>query len=254
MLIRRKMIKYIYELIVYLLLFINLFGCGTQEKNIILGQTIDKIIISCREYLESGNSEEKGYGLYSYIIIPWKPINQKEFERYLELYHAYLLLKESKAIPYKDYKLDKTNINITYWLVTSKDYYLNIENDKYFIANYDYIGAELIIKTKFANLSNPGPFIISSHFPLHSIKDNPDKKEILILDLSRIDQSLFKDIMYYFDYIVIKDPETWKNKFDWEFIRIHFLSAISVHGKPVLHAAEWFGDKFNVKGALASPK
>ncbi|HED00110.1 MAG TPA: hypothetical protein ENN18_06990 [Proteobacteria bacterium] len=102
-------------------------------------------------------------------------------------------------------------------------------------------------------MTNPGPFIIAYHLPLSTMPKNPEKKEILIIDLSRIDEELFSEVLASFQGKVVDDPKTWKGTFDWELVRIHFYSAIRLHGEPILYAAEWVGEFFGVKKAFAEP-
>ena len=125
---------------------------------------------SCRDYLIQGRTEDKGYGLYSYILLTSRYGNgdQLELKRYIKLYDAYLTLNELEL--YKEQGIDKNNLNITYWLVKSLPDKNSSYNGKYFVDNYDYVRADILLRRTFTNINNPGPFIISYHFPFNVYK------------------------------------------------------------------------------------
>lgn len=222
-----------------------------------------EIQITCRDYLVRDRQEEAGYGLYSYVLFARKPVDEKELERYLAMHKAYRTLHNYKDQQFiiADSTLTKENINMTYWPLQVEFPHNQFfrdslealqELDQFFIQNYDYFRADLILK-KFKGIQSPGPFIISYYYPFSRFPQNPDKTEILLIDFSRIDNAQFTQVFDYFQRKVVDDPKTWRQKFNWELIKIHFLSALNLHGKPVLYAVKWVNDFFNVKDALASP-
>lgn len=216
------------------------------------------IKITCRDYLLLGKNEGSEYGLYSYVLIRREAQNSLEHNRYLMLWRAYRGAFR-KYEEYISYEIAKENANITYWplRVNSKTSIPNEykkENEAFFIDTFDYARANVIL-SKIPDMNTPGPFIVTYHYPLGNMMPQiPDKKEILIIDLSRIDERLFSDILDLFQKKVKDTPKTWQNKFDWELIRIHFDSALRIHGEPVLYAAEWVGEFFGgFKQAFAAP-
>ena len=247
--------------IVALLLFSSLFRCGAERKPPRQEAPPSKIKITIRDYLLRGENEDPDFGLFSYLLFSRKPTTEKEIERYIALHVAYRSLHG--ADEYKqmvaDSLLNTKNINVTYWLTnlnsnnnkSLKDSLEKLEaTDKLFIEKYDYFRADLILK-EIKGIKAPGPFIVSFHYPLTKFPEEFEKDELLLIDLSRVDQGQFTTILDYFQNKVLDDPQTWRNKFDWELIRIHVYSALTLHGEPILYAAKWVGDFFDVKNAFA---
>jgi hypothetical protein len=211
-------------------------------------------LITCRDYLFR-NVEEDGtgipYGLYSYFLLGRRPLPGKETSRYLKFYQAYCnigKLPEFSGVRPEEF-------NISFWpLKVSSNESLPPEgqNDIFFIEQYDYARAETILKLKIEGIKTTGPFIISSRFPLSRIPQ--PKEELLVIDLSRIGEDEFIDIVDHFRSKVGGDPKTWKKTFDWSLISIHIYSAIKVHGEGVLYAYEWCRENiFTMKKAFAAP-
>ena len=247
--------------IVTLLFFSSLFRCGAERMPPRKTAPPSKIKITIRDYLLRGENEDTDFGLFSYLLFSRKPTTEKEIERYVALHVAYRSLHG--ADEYKqmvaDSLLNTKNINVTYWLTnlnsnnnkSLKDSLEKLEaTDKLFIEKYDYFRADLILK-EIKGIKTPGPFIVSFHYPLTKFPEEFEKDELLLIDLSRVDQGQFTTILDYFQNKVLDDPQTWRNKFDWELIRIHVYSALTLHGEPILYAAKWVGDFFDVKNAFA---
>jgi hypothetical protein len=225
--------------------------------------SIEPIKITIRDYLLKDENEDSDYGLFSYLLFSRKPATEKETERYIALHAAYRSLHGADEYeqPLTDSLLSTKNINVTYWL-TNLQSETNLElkdsleslkaTDKFFVDNYDYFRADLILN-EIKGIRTPGPFIISYHYPLTKLPEEFEKDELLVIDLSRVDQGQFATILDYFQRKVLDDVQTWRNKFDWELIRIHVYSALTLHGEPILYAAKWVGDFFDVKKAFASP-
>ncbi len=223
----------------------------------------EPIKITVRDYLLREENENPDYGLFSYILFSRKPATKKETERYIALHAAYRSLHDVEE--YKEMVADSLlsikNINVTYWLTNIhsnnteeiKDSLESIEaTDKFFVENYDYFRADLILN-EIKGIKNPGPFIVSYHYPLTLLPEEFEKDELLLIDLTRVDEGQFATVLEYFQNKVLDDHETWHNKFDWELIRIHVYSALTLHGEPILYAAKWVGDFFDVKKAFGKP-
>lgn len=263
----KKKLSYFFTLFFLLATMMMLFvDCGNNKR--IEGEDkntaqSEEIRITFRDYLLRDKNEEDGYGLFSYVLLSRIPGDEKEMERYLFMHKAFRALHnyiEQESL-LADSILTKKNINITYWPMQVKfndnqSFRDSLESlqelDQFFIKNYDYTRADLILK-KFKGIKSPGPFIVSYYYPLSKTPQNPDKTELLLIDFSRIDNDQFANVFDYFQRKVVDDPKTWQQKFDWELIKIHFLSALNLHGKPVLYAVKWVTDFFDVKDALASP-
>ena len=118
--------------------------------------------------LQSGNREEPGYGLYSYLLLPAQPpfaAAPKLLELYLDALKAYVSIADSvqclerSGIPHSD-------LNITYMPVMR----LPSEgqaNPPWLLENYDFARARAILKLFDIDWEkNSGPFIISVLSPL----------------------------------------------------------------------------------------
>lgn len=260
-------VVFILLIIAMVMVQLFIFGCGRSQREPASESSQEEerplqIKITLREYLARSSAEQPNYGLYSYILLSRKAATTKERERYMALHHAFrnlnrLVEVQSGAL---DSLINPENINITYWPVrfdhTDSALKDSAENsntsDAFFVDNYDYLRAELILG-HFQGIRTPGPFIVSYYYPLTKLPEEFEKDEVLIIDLTRVDQGQFANAMQYFQRKVLNDPQTWHNRFDWEKIRIHIYSALTFHGEPILFAAKWIGDFFAVKQAFAKP-
>ncbi len=236
------------------------YSCG-QLKHEAKVEKDTKIKITCREYLLRGAQEEAGFGLYSYVLFSRKPANAKEIDRYLAVHQAFRTLHGHKDYAYavSESLVARQNVNMTYWLlqVAANDSSFALDSleaqpdsSQFFVDQYDYGRADLILK-RYKGLKARGPFLVSSYYPLSRLPSQPEVGDMLIIDLSRIANDQLVAVFDYFQKKVLDDPKTWQGKFDFELIRIHFYSALALHGKPVLFAAKWVGDFFEVKKAFA---
>jgi hypothetical protein len=210
---------------------------------------------TCRAYLLRGKNEQPGYGLYSYALLTSMPLDEKVFGRYLAFYDAF----HGKFRELEGYagihNINKKTLNITFWPLALELFETipSESNGRFFVTNYDYLMADMILSRIKDIQGEPGPFLIACRFPLGTGLEIPKEAEMLILNLSRISEELFGDVFTYFRKMVAAHPNTWGKKFDWDLIRIHICSAISLHGKPVLYAAQWVGEYFKIGKALAHP-
>ena len=223
----------------------------------------EPIKITVRDYLFRGENENPNYGLFSYILFSRKPATEKETNRFIALHTAYRSLHgvEEYEKMVVDSVLSIKNINVTYWLTNigsyesqgKKDSLESLDaTDKFFVDNYDFFRADLILN-EIKGIKNPGPFIVSYHYPLTKLPEEFEKDELLLIDLTRVDEGQFATVLEYYQNKVLDEYEAWHNKFDWELIRIHIYSALTLHGEPILFAAKWVGEFFDVKNAFAKP-
>lgn len=217
------------------------------------------ITVSAREYLLKGQAEDPGYGLWSYFLQFRTPSSDKENERcraFLRAFRGGLsaardIVRELQepAVREKSPGVEKKSVNISYWPLNTGILPTDPVED-FFIDNYGLDFARLIRgKAKLGDrVKLPGPFIIASRVPLSGNR-LPSADELLIIDLSRLDETHFDDVVEFFQRRVLDDPATWQRSFDWELIRIHFNSALKIQGRPILHA---FGRIFEVHEATAA--
>lgn len=234
--------------------------CGSLQQQKPAEQS-KEIKITCRNYLLQDTIEAKGYGLYSYVLFSRKSTDAKESQRYLMVHRAFRTLHRQKDLAYalRDSLITAQNLNMTYWplQIASGDSLYTMDkleelpdSSEFFVERYDFARADLIVK-KYKDLKSRGPFLVSSFYPLSHLQSMPGGSEMLVIDMTRIANDQFVEVFEYFQRKVLDDPRTWQGKFDFELIKIHFYSALTMHGKPVLFAAKWVGDFFEVKKAFA---
>lgn len=226
-----------------------IYSCAMQKMSLDIRLTVS-------DFLFQDEDEAGEFGLYSYFLLPRKPANNAEIARYkmfLQSFRTILTYEEYTAYD-KLNTLPKDKINITYWPLSiestaDSSFAYRIRNDvlpdSIYIDNYDYARAKMILMN-IPDLKGNGPFIVSYGYPLSRSGQEFSKKEMLIMDLSRIDDSLFIDIVDRFQKKVTENPNTWQDKFDWELIRINFYSALKIHAQPVIYAATWVKDFFGL--------
>ncbi|MDZ7264001.1 MAG: hypothetical protein ONB16_05410 [candidate division KSB1 bacterium] len=236
------------------------FQCGNLQKQVPADKATE-IKITCRNYLLQDMPEASEYGLYSYVLFSRKPTDAKEVQRYLKVHRAFRTLHRLKDFDYalRDSLITTQNMNLTYWplqIASGDSIYTRDklealpDSSEVFVDRYDFARADLIVK-RYKNLKSRGPFLVSSFYPLSHLPSSPDTKEMLVIDLTRIADDQFVPVFEYFQRKVLDNPQTWQGKFDFDLIKIHFYSALTMHGKPVLFAAKWVGDFFEVKKAFA---
>ena len=60
---------------------------------------IHAAFITGREFLEPGQSETQGYGLYSYVLLGNRPPDDRTRARYLAVLRRYLLIERAEDFP-----------------------------------------------------------------------------------------------------------------------------------------------------------
>jgi hypothetical protein len=212
------------------------------------------ILLSSREYLIRGAREKKGYGLYSYILLPTKAATKKQFGRYMALHRAYVACLDVYSdvdIP-SELRVSTENQNIVYWPLQVGSY-SRIGNDHgWFVSNYGHEYADLILGklSRVLRRGNPGPFIVSTRLPLASRRGLLKKGEAIVVDLSRIDEGQFETVFRIFSAKISLAPDSWNPTIDFGIIQTKCVSAIEIHGLQTLEALK-FVKKWLVSDAFA---
>jgi hypothetical protein len=154
-----------------------------------------------REFLLSGDSEEPGYGLYSYLLWRNTPSPQDR-ARYLSVISAFLLIPKASVEEGREMTVDSAghsvppaevvqpkNLNVAYIPVNAVP--PADVTAEWVLDNYDVNRARLLLNRVPENL-NQGPYIISSLHPLRSELSPSD--HILFQNLSS--PSITDDIAY----------------------------------------------------------
>ncbi|MFZ5771420.1 MAG: hypothetical protein ACOY4W_08315 [Thermodesulfobacteriota bacterium] len=126
-------------------------------------------------------------------------------------------------------------------------------NLEFYLSSYDYARSSLIL-SRLRGLTSRGPFIVASRSMLSRPETIGDGAEVFIVDLSRVSEEMFPEVLGYFQQKVADNPRLWAKGFDWELIRIHVCSALRMHGAQVLAAMDYTRDFFGlIKDAAAAP-
>ena len=104
-------------------------------------------LFSAKRYLLPGESEEPGYGLYSYLLLSAPPMNNEENARYVKMIEAYLLLLQDLD-EYLGKHVRPSRLNATYIPLkkTPEPGHSNAEWAANVLAVYDYTAAEILLR------------------------------------------------------------------------------------------------------------
>jgi hypothetical protein len=187
-------------------LFFLLIGCGYNAKyRAVSGH--GKVSITCRSVIASQDTEQAGYGGYSYIIFTHVPSSKPDTQRYRAVCKAYIncLFPDTTYI---DQKLaNPAELNITYWPLKKR---LNLSDAKkpetILVDDYDYPRARKII----ANISDfpdgVGPFILCNKRPLTWAARDVQCKKLLVFNLTGVSIDSLSFVMTCFQNRVKSDP------------------------------------------------
>jgi hypothetical protein len=146
-------------------------------------------------------TEESGYGLYSYALLTHAP-EKGELPRYQAFFKALIELPSASAIA--DY-LPKSRINITYLLLNSLPSDWKTESNSaqvdYVISHYDYARCAAMLAS-LPKHTGTGPVIASSLVPM-SLDQHP--RPVLVQDLSTAQPVLMADYVSRFVSQVAQD-------------------------------------------------
>ena len=115
--------------------------------------------------------------------------------------------------------IQKEIVNLLFWPLASDaeldiakiSRYERIENKHdFFINNYDYTTAEIILG-KIRGLNSFGPFIVGYRAPLSKFQDDQIiDEEMLVVDLTRVSKDSFEDVLKWYKQKVTAYPKSWR--------------------------------------------
>ena len=202
--------------------------------------------ISARDYLYTDAKEPEGFGLYSYVLLPERPSNERMRQRSVKLYEAFFnTLELTKA--YLRLGVDKKNLNVTYWMLRLNDKAARQEITKkneakewlFFVDSYDYARARIILN-RIKDLNGEGPFIVCYVAPLGSGGEFSlvERDKVLVFDFSNKHEELFTDVFKAFQEQVAERSEMWKGKFLLDEIRLVFYSLLKENADKMIYLAD----------------
>lgn len=202
--------------------------------------------ISARDYLFTDEKETEGYGLYSYVVLPERPSNERMRQRFVKLYEAFFSTLEPTET-YLMMGVDKKNLNETCWMLRLKEKVarqdITIKNKTkewlFFVDNYDYARARIILN-RIKDLNGEGPFIVCYVAPLASGGELSlvERDKVLVFDFSNKHEELFTDVFKKFQERVACRSEMWKGKFLLDEIRLVFYSLLKENADKMIYLAE----------------
>lgn len=165
------------------LAFLLILPYSKQARDV--SPAISDKYMPARNYLEKGNDEKDGYGLYSYILFSQRP-ERDDSIKYAELIKTYI--NKIPELNELAIYLDDSSINVVYCpVIEDPELYfdsLTIEQSiGWIIDNYDYARASLYLNKIDADF-NKGPYIISYKVPLS--KTGIIKEKYLLQDFSNV--------------------------------------------------------------------
>ncbi len=188
-----------------------------------------------RALLVKGRPEQKGYGLYSYILLAARP-EASESDRFRAVLKTYLDLEDVNLEA--NFKLSQ--LNITYVPVTTEP--SEEEGVDGVLGNYDYLRARFLLAS-LSKQEGDGPFILSSTQPLQG----PGKETgpYIIQNLSTVPVSIIPLWMKQFRSQTTQQ-RVWEQKTISNMaLELRTAIAIAAEGLPMVQKA--------VKALIVSP-
>lgn len=149
-----------------------------------------------RAFLSAQEHEERGYGLYSYLLIPSPPVSPEQKARDLAVIRAFLTglsevaglqaTNECRAHP----DTCKLDLNVTYIFLKTEEDPRNNPNGDWVLDHYDFPRAQLMLRifSRDGHAVINGPFVVSSLAPMLDSPNVPN--HYLWQDMSDVPDSL----------------------------------------------------------------
>jgi hypothetical protein len=180
---------------------------------------------SAKRYLLPGESEEPGYGLYSYLLFSAPPRGNEETTRYLKTIEAYLLVlqdvDEFLARHVRPSRLNATYIPLRKAPVPGNS---NAEWAANVLAAYDYTAAQILL-SKLDKSHRQGPYLVSALGPL-SEANTPTH---LFEDLTEVVPDLAWNWVKFFTYLAAQE-RSWSDESLQRF-GLNLRNLVAVGGK-----------------------
>lgn len=152
-----------------IVMFTLLSGCGSAFHS--AGKVLSPAhqpLLERHTFLEVGQQEERGFGLYSYILFKSRPTVLNK-SLYLEMI-SQTLRRAPKLDGHKDRDTRKKELNVTYFLIQTAAPKTEMKPEpmaEWILEHYDYRRAGKIMR-KAGVLKQSGPLLLSAFQPLTS--------------------------------------------------------------------------------------
>jgi hypothetical protein len=191
------------------------------DRGTLRGETLS----SAKRYLLPGDTEEEGYGLYSYLLFSAPPRDGEETARYLKTIEAYLLVLQD-VDEYLRRHVRKRHLNATYIPLRQLPQPA-ASNDEWaasVLAVYDYTAAQELLRNVGAS-AQQGPYLISALQPLTRSAVSTHLWE----DLSGVVPDLAWDWLRFFTYLAAQE-RSWSQE-SLRRLALNMHNLIAVAGK-----------------------
>ncbi len=148
-----------------IVIFALLSGCASALQG---GGKRLQPLLEKHTFLESGQQEESGFGLYTYILFKSRPTALNK-SLYLEMI-SQILRRTSKLDKHKDRDTPKNELNVSYFLIQTAAPKVQMKPEamaEWILEHYDYRRAGKIMR-KASVLEQNGPLLLSTFQPLTS--------------------------------------------------------------------------------------
>ncbi len=165
-----------------IVIFALLSGCASALQG---GGKRLQPLLEKHTFLESGQQEESGFGLYTYILFKSRPTALNK-SLYLEMI-SQILRRTSKLDKHKDRDTPKNELNVSYFLIQTAAPKVQMKPEamaEWILEHYDYRRAGKIMR-KASVLEQNGPLLLSTFQPLTSSATQIDSN-ILMQNFSKI--------------------------------------------------------------------
>nr|VFK56125.1 MAG: hypothetical protein BECKTC1821F_GA0114240_100920 [Candidatus Kentron sp. TC] len=207
-----------------LILAYFLASCGVPVR--------DTLYVPVRDTLYSDELPFSGYGAYSYVVLTERPkeVSGSRQEAFCDAYLSRLeSVQQYSGRP-------KLSLMPTFWLLVDKRDGSN--SCRELVENYDYARAKLIME-RIGKLSAHGPLLVAWTKPFEEAQG----RKALVLDLSKVEPSLFSEAFAIWSARITKSPELWNNGFALEKIKLELASFLNKYGDSIVTVIDWFSEK-----------
>ncbi len=209
--------NHIYKIFFILFTFL-LTGCTSLLNESFAGSakpTEPGYTIPTRSLLVHGEVPSSSYRVNGFVIFVSKPLNEKQYYRYLQTCHAYV----NTLNPTDSYS-PENDLLPTYWPVSK-----NIDaNCIDMVLYYDYIRASEIIARFNVELSaGIGPYLVAS-----------GEGEVMVLDMSTFSQDDITRAMRIWKQEICVNPKNWEPKLSIIKFREVFRNMLQAYGDSIL--------------------
>lgn len=201
--------------------FIGKQGTAPPDRGTIRGENL----FSAKRYLLPGESEEPGYGLYSYLLFSAPPQDDEMKARYLKTIEACLLILQDMD-EYLKRHVRPSRLNATYipLKTAAKPGNSNAESAANVLAVYDYTTAQILLGELDKSYSQ-GPYLISVLKPLSETQT----PTYLFEELTGVVPELASDRIKFFSYLAAQQ-RSWSEE-TLERFTLKLRNLIAVGGK-----------------------